>query len=67
MKSMLRVGSSTSIRGRATGLLGVGDRVADVDRAERRRSATMSPASACSTSIRPSLSKTSTLSIEPVT
>ena len=34
VNSMLRVGSSTSIRGRATGRLGVGDRVADVDRAE---------------------------------
>ena len=31
LKSMLRVGSSTSMRGRAVGQLGVGDRVADLD------------------------------------
>ena len=64
VKSMLRVGSSTSIRGRATGC-SASAIVSPMSTGPSPTRATMSPASASSTSTRPSLSKTSTLSIEP--
>ena len=66
VKSMLKVGSSTSIRGSATGCSGSAI-VSPMSTAPSPTIATMSPASADSTSVRPSLSKTSTLSIEPAT
>ena len=63
---MLRVGSPTSMRGRGVVSSGAAI-VSPISTVGSPTIATMSPASACSTSTRPSLSKSSTLSIEPGT
>ena len=65
-KSMLKVGSSISMRGKATAFSGSA-MVSPISTDPSPTMATMSPASASSTSVRPSLSKTITLSIEPPT
>ena len=63
---MLKVGSSISMRGKATGFSGSA-MVSPISTDPSPTMATMSPASAVSTSVRPSLSKTITLSIDPAT